>query len=199
MEYSAGSVCKLFWYIETKETVKLLKDNDIDDVKSIVVSNNLYQQKSEERLKREFNAIRERLMSLPESIRFMIIDSDINTSKLVVIISIMATDRLFFEFMYEVFREKLSMDEELLKDSDLNIFFRNKQEQSDICAKWTDKGIKKLKQTFQKYMLEAMLLRNIEGTKTEKTVVKPYIEQELRQELVNNSMEKYLYALTGEK
>lgn len=199
MEYSAGSVCKLFWYIETKETVKLLKDNDIDDVKSIVVSNNLYQQKSEERLKREFNAIRERLMSLPESIRFMITDSDINTSKLVVIISIMATDRLFFEFMYEVFREKLSMDEELLKDSDLNIFFRNKQEQSDICAKWTDKGIKKLKQTFQKYMLEAMLLRNIEGTKTEKTVVKPYIEQELRQELINNGMEKYLYALTGEK
>lgn len=199
MEYSAGSVCKLFWYIETKETVKLLKDNDIDDVKSIVVSNNLYQQKSEERLKREFNAIRERLMSLPESIRFMITDSDINTSKLVVIISIMATDRLFFEFMYEVFREKLSMDEELLKDSDLNIFFRNKQEQSDICAKWTDKGIKKLKQTFQKYMLEAMLLRNIEGTKTEKTVVKPYIEQELRQEIINNGMEKYLYALTGEK
>lgn len=199
MEYSAGSVCKLFWYIETKETVKLLKDNDIDDVKSIVVSNNLYQQKSEERLKREFNAIRERLMSLPESIRLMITDSDINTSKLIVIISIMATDRLFFEFMYEVYREKLSMDEELLKDSDLNVFFRNKQEQSDICAKWTDKGIKKLKQTFQKYMLEAMLLRNIEGTKTEKAIVKPYIEQDLRQELINNGMEKYLYALTGEK
>ena len=199
MEYSAGSVCKLFWYIETKETVKLLRDNDIDDVKSMVVSNNLFQQKSEERLKREFNAIKERLTSLPESLRFMIDDSDINTSKLIVLISIMATDRLFFELMYEVFREKIRMEEETLKDSDLNVFFRSKQEQSDVCAKWTDSAIRKLKQTFQKYMLEAQLLKNLEASKSEKEVIKPYIEQELRQELIENNMEKYLYALTGEK
>lgn len=199
MEYSAGSVCKLFWYIETKETVKLLRDNDIDDVKSMVVSNNLFQQKSEERLKREFNAIKERLTSLPESLRFMIDDSDINTSKLIVLISIMASDRLFFEFMYEVFREKIRMEEEVLKDSDLNIFFRSKQEQSEVCAKWTDKGIKKLKQTFQKYMLEASLLRNSDGSRDEKIVVKPYIDMELREELLKNGMDKYLYALTGEK
>lgn len=199
MDYSAGSVCKLFWYIETKETVKLMKDNDIDKIKEIVISNNLYQQKSVERLKREFNSIKERMLILPESIRTMVSDADINTSKIVVLIGIMATDRLFFEFMYEVFREKLRMEDDILKDSDLNIFFRNKQEQSDVCAKWTESGIKKLKQTFQKYMLEALILRNIEGTKTEKNVVKPYIEMELREELLNNNMEKYLYALTGEK
>lgn len=35
MEYSAGSVSKLFWYIETKETVKLLKDKSIDEVKNL--------------------------------------------------------------------------------------------------------------------------------------------------------------------
>lgn len=48
-------------------------------------------------------------------------------------------------------------------------------------------------------MLEALILRNIEGTKTEKNVVKPYIEMELREELLNKNMDKYLYALTGEK
>lgn len=125
MEYSAGSVCKLFWYIETKETVKLMKNNDIDNVKEMVISENLYQQKSEERLKRESNSIKERMLILPESIRTMVSDADINTSKIVVLIGIMATDRLFFEFMYEVFREKLRMEDDILKDSDLNIFFRN--------------------------------------------------------------------------
>ncbi len=197
MEYSAGSVSKLFWYIETKETVKLLKDKSIDEVKNIVISDNLYQQKSEDRLNREFSVISKRIMSLPESLRYMISDADIMTSKLIVIISIMATDRLFFELMYEVFREKIRMEEETLKDSDLNVFFRSKQEQSDVCAKWTDSAIKKLKQTFQKYMLEAQLLKNSEVSKSEKVVIKPYIEQELRQELVANDMEKYLYALTG--
>lgn len=199
MEYSAGSVSKLFWYIETKETVKLLKDKSIDEVKDIVVSDNLYQQKSEDRLNREFSVISKRIMSLPESLRYMIYDADIMTSKLIVIISIMATDRLFFELMYEVFREKIRMEEEALKDSDLNVFFRSKQEQSDVCAKWTDSAIKKLKQTFQKYMIEAQLLKTSEASKSEKVVIKPYIEQELRQELIANNMEKYLYALTGEK
>lgn len=197
MEYSAGSVSKLFWYIETKETVKLLKDKSIDEVKNIVISDNLYQQKSEDRLNREFSVISKRIMSLPESLRYMISDADIMTSKLIVLISIMATDRLFFELMYEVFREKIRMEEETLKDSDLNVFFRSKQEQSDVCAKWTDSAIKKLKQTFQKYMLEAQLLKNSEISKSEKVVIKPYIEQELRQELMANDMEKYLYALTG--
>lgn len=197
MEYSAGSVSKLFWYIETKETVKLLKDKSIDDVKDIVVSDNLYQQRSEDRLNREFSVISKRVMSLPESLMYMISDADIMTSKLIVLISIMATDRLFFELMYEVFREKIRMEEETLKDSDLNVFFRCKQEQSDVCAKWTDSAIKKLKQTFQKYMLEAQLLKNSETSKSEKVVIKPYIEQELRQELMANDMEKYLYALTG--
>ena len=197
MEYSAGSVSKLFWYIETKETVKLLKDKSLDEVKNLVISDNLYQQKSEDRLNREFSVISKRIMSLPESLRYMISDADIMTSKLIVLISIMATDRLFFELMYEVFREKIRMEEETLKDSDLNVFFRSKQEQSDVCAKWTDSAIKKLKQTFQKYMLEAQLLKNSEISKSEKVVIKPYIEQELRQELMANDMEKYLYALTG--
>ena len=199
MEYSAGSVSKLFWYIETKETVKLLKDKSLDEVKNLVISDNLYQQKSEDRLNREFSVISKRIMSLPESLRYMISDADIMTSKLIVLISIMATDRLFFELMYEVFREKIRMEEEILKDSDLNVFFRSKQEQSDVCAKWTDSAIKKLKQTFQKYMLEAQLLKNSEASKSEKVVIKPYIEQELRQGLMANDMEKYLYALTGEK
>ena len=199
MEYSAGSVSKLFWYIETKETVKLLKDKSLDEVKNLVISDNLYQQKSEDRLNREFSVISKRIMSLPESLRYMISDADIMTSKLIVLISIMATDRLFFELMYEVFREKIRMEEETLKDSDLNMFFRSKQEQSDVCAKWTDSAIKKLKQTFQKYMLEAQLLKNSESSKPEKIVIKPYIEQELRQGLMSNDMEKYLYALTGDK
>ncbi len=199
MEYSAGSVSKLFWYIETKETVKLLKDKSLDEVKNLVISDNLYQQKSEDRLNREFSVISKRIMSLPESLRYMISDADIMTSKLIVLISIMATDRLFFELMYEVFREKIRMEEETLKDSDLNMFFRSKQEQSDVCAKWTDSAIKKLKQTFQKYMLEAQLLKNSESSKSEKIVIKPYIEQELRQGLMSNDMEKYLYALTGDK
>ena len=37
------------------------------------------------------------------------------------------------------------------------------------------------------------------GTVTKVTLVKPYVEEELRAILLRNDMEKYLYALTGER
>ena len=48
MEYSAGNVSNLFWYIETKETVRLLKNKSIYEVKDMVISDNLYQQKQKQ-------------------------------------------------------------------------------------------------------------------------------------------------------
>lgn len=199
LKYSAGGVSKLLWYIETKETVKLFQKHSIDETRNIVISNNLYSQKSEDRLKREFSEIRKRMENLPLGIRNMIVSSDLATSKLIVLIGVMATDRMFFELMYEVYRRKLHMGDETLKQSDMNIFFRNKQNQSEDVSKWSDKAIAKLKQTYQKYMLEAGVLDNIEGNAVMKKICRPYIEQELREKLLSNSLDKYLYSLTGEK
>lgn len=52
------------------------------------------------------------------------IDLDINTAKIIALKEAMATDILFFELMYEVYRIKLNMDEDALKDADLNMFFK---------------------------------------------------------------------------
>ena len=106
----------------------------------------------------------------------------------------MATDRLLFELVYEVYRDKLFMGEEMLTDADLNVFFKNKQDQSEKVAGMSDASIKKLKQTYCKYMFETGLLT---GKVTERKVVRPYIEQELRDELQKNAMGQYLAALTG--
>ena len=103
--------------------------------------------------------------------------------------------RLLFELVNEVYREKLKFAEEEIKEADINIFFQTKAEQSEKSANWSEAGIKKLKQTYLKYMLEAGLLK--EGDKGSKIVTKPYIEEALRQELLTNHLEKYLYALTG--
>ena len=54
-KYSAGGVSKLLWYIETKETMKLFQEHSIDETREIVITNNLYSQKSEDRLKRSYH------------------------------------------------------------------------------------------------------------------------------------------------
>lgn len=199
LKYSAGGVSKLLWYAETKETVKLLQKYNTDQAKDIVMSENLYSQKSEDRLKREFNEIKKRVENLPISIRDRIVSSDLTTSRLIVFIGAMTTDRMLFELIYEVYRRKLHMGDETLKQSDINVFFRNKQEQNEDVAKWSEKAVAKLKQTYQKYMLEAGIIESIEGNASEKKISRPYIDQDLREELLSNGMDKYLYSLNGEK
>ena len=108
----------------------------------------------------------------------------------------MASDRLLFDLMYEVYRQKLYLGETNITDADLNIFFKDKKDQNEKVAAITDTSVKKLKQVYCKYMFEAGLLT---GKVTEKQVSKPYIDPDLRFALQRNAMDKYLAALTGEK
>ncbi len=196
MEYSASATKHLFWFVETRETARLMEDLDISEVRQKVIEENLYQQKSSSRLINEFGCIKKRLLSLPEELRSMMVSSDLGTGKLIAFIGCMSSDRLLFDLMYEVYRDKLFLGETNISDADLNIFFKDKQSQNDKVAAITDTSIKKLKQVYCKYMFEAGLLT---GTTSERKISKPYIDQGLKEALLGNGMEKYLVVFTGEK
>ncbi len=197
MEYSAASVKFLLWFVETRETIRLLQDNTMDEVKTIIYENNIYQQKSKTRQVSEFSCIKRRIEAISGELANLMLIVDVNTAKLIALIAAMASDRILFELVYEVYRNKLYMGETEFKDSDLNIFFTKKAEQSDVVASWTEATVKKLKQTYTKYLIEAGLIQKID--QNEKKVTKPYIDLELRNTLLATGMEKYLYALTGER
>lgn len=64
------------------------------EIVELAISDNIYQVESEYRSKTIANSIYTRLISLPEDILEAIVNSDITTSKILVLISIMKTDRL---------------------------------------------------------------------------------------------------------
>ena len=196
MEYNASATKHLFWFVETRETARLLGNHSMDEARQIVIDENLYQQKSESRLINEFGCIKKRLEALPEELQRMMVTADLGTGKLIAFIGCMASDRLLFDLMYEVYRQKLYLGELSITDADLNIFFKDKKDQNEKVAAITDTSVKKLKQVYCKYMFEAGLLT---GRVTEKQVSKPYIDPDLRFALQRNAMDKYLAALTGEK
>lgn len=196
MEYNASATKYLFWFVETRETARLLGSRSMDEVRQIVIEENLYQQKSESRLINEFGCIKSRLESLPEELRRMMVTSDINTGKLIAFVGCMASDRLLFDLMYEVYRNKIYLGETNITDADLNIFFKDKQDQNEKVAAITDTSVKKLKQVYCKYMFEAGLLT---GKISEKRINKPYIDPDLRFALQRNAMDRYLAAITGER
>ncbi len=47
MEYNASATKHLFWYVETRETARLFAAHTMDEIKQIVIDDNLYQQKSD--------------------------------------------------------------------------------------------------------------------------------------------------------
>ena len=49
MEYSAGNVSNLLWFVEMRETAKLLQNYDVKEVQRMVLDDNIYQQNTEKR------------------------------------------------------------------------------------------------------------------------------------------------------
>lgn len=195
MEYSAASVKFLLWYVETKETAKLMQKYDKKQIHQMVIEENIYQQNSPARAQSEYTCIMKRLEALPEELVQKIITADIQTAKIITFISCMKTDRLLFEFMYEVYRKKVHYGEKNISDADFNIFFQDKRAQSEKVSGFSDATMKKLRQVFTKYMLEAGILS---GKPSEKVIVHPYIDSEVREILLRNGMEQYYKSLTGE-
>ncbi|WP_071907986.1 DUF1819 family protein [Methanobacterium congolense] len=197
MKYSAGLISKSFWYLESKKTARYMLDGlTREEIRDLAIKDNIYQVESEYRAKNLANAIYTRLNSLPEIILKDVVDSDVATSKVLVLISIMKTDRLFFEFMHEVFRNNIILGDLTIKDRDLNLFFQEKKVQSEIVDKWVDKTIKKLKSRYLTVLGYAGVIR----TNTDKReIIVPFIDYKIKQKLIDNNMAPYLYAITGEK
>ena len=197
MKYSAGLVSKSFWYLESKKTARYMLDRlNREEIRDLAIKDNIYQVESEYRAKRMANAIYTRLNSLPEILLRDVVDSDVTTSKVLVLISIMKTDRLFFEFMYEVFRNNIILGDYSIKDRDMNIFFEEKKSQSETLNKWVESTIKRLKSEYIKMIKEAGLLK-VDSDKRE--VMVPLFDYNVKQHLRDNNMTPYVYAITGEK
>lgn len=196
MEYSAGSVKYLLWFIETRETARLLKDHSPDEVKSMVLSENIYQQKDRSRLISEYGCIIRRLNAIPSELVDLMLQTDVSTARIIVLISAMASDRALYELMYEVYREKLRLGEDEFTDVDFVRFFDSKAEQNGTVASWTDATRRKLRQVYSRMLAEAGLLR-LDGKR--RYITRPYIDISLRDVMCSNGMEQYISALTGER
>lgn len=97
MEYNAASVKFLLWHVETKETAKLLQEHSFDEIRRMVLEDNIYQQKSRERAQSEFSCIKKRLQALNQrNCSKILIRQIFKSTKIITFIACMVTDRLLF-------------------------------------------------------------------------------------------------------
>jgi hypothetical protein len=96
--------------------------------------------------------------------------------------------------MYEVYREKIILGDATLDESDINIYMKNKQSQSDKVASWEDCTIKKLVNSYFNFLSDAgFILREGKVNK----ITPPILDNEVEQHLLELGMKNYLQAITG--
>ena len=126
-----------------------------------------------------------RAKTLDDTMIKLFMSSDLSTQKLINLVCILRLDRLFFEFVYEVYRDKNKLGERTINMNDVSIYFKNKEVQSTDIAVWKDTTLKKLANCYLNFMTDANLLTVVSK---ERTITPP---------IVDAALERYLKA-TGE-
>lgn len=193
--YSAGLMSQSFWFIEIKKLIGLMMDGKSEqEIKISCIEGNLFGAAKEYRARRMYGYLWNRVKKLDPYLIELFTESDVATQKLINLIAILKGDRLFFEFLYEVYREKAILGITKLQSADVNIFFRDKEIQSENIAAWNDSTKRKLGAVYLNYMCDANLL-TVVGNK--KTITPPILDIKLQRYLENSGNTAILKAITG--
>ncbi|MDY0234733.1 MAG: DUF1819 family protein [Gudongella sp.] len=195
-EYSAGMVKFPYWFVEFKKMISMLNEGmTFDEIKKKNLEDNIFSATTEDRAIMTYSTVSKRAKTLNEAYIKLFPELDVTNQKLVLLIAIMKSDVLFFEFMYEVFREKLIMGIDDLEEKDFSIFLKNKQMQSERVAKWKDYTLKRLAGAYKTVLIESGVLENyVDGSRK---IKKPIMDISLEELLKENNQGIYLNILQG--
>ncbi|RDW17505.1 DUF1819 domain-containing protein [Oceanobacillus arenosus] len=197
LQYRSTIKSKPYFYLETKQLSGLIVQglNELE-INEHVINLNIFQVKSESRKKEIASTILKRLTALDTYLIDKIITSDVETSKLIVLYSILKTDRLFYEFMHEIFREKIVYRDLQLTDRDFHTYFEAKRQQSETVAEWKEYTFYKLQQVYVRILFEAGLLKNQKGNRE---IEIPIINPDVLDHIRNSDDGRYINVIAGEK
>ena len=194
-EYSAGAVKHSFWFMEFRNEVKLLSEGkNFEDIKELCRNENIFAASTSGRAAQIFNTVSSRIKAMGDGFYPVFLNGDISTQKIFNLAAIMANDTLFFDFVYEVIREKMIIGCNEYKPGDLNNFFRDKQLQSEKAAGWTDATFTRLGKSYNTFLFESGMT---DRGKDVRKIFRPILEPDMEKWFIDNDMEPMVRALSG--
>lgn len=180
-KYSSSLNGAQFMLYEFTQIVKLKEQGLTDDeIKKVVMNENILQQDKVSSTKRRLRYLLPRVNVLDETLRRFVIQGPIEYRKVINLYSILKTDRLFYEFMNEVIREKFQIHNYLFEKKDLNAFFAYKAEQDEYLRSWSDSTVQRLKQVFVKILEEVGILADRKTGELRRLMIDEALKNHLR-------------------
>ena len=177
-KYRTALMNRPFMNIESKRIAEMMLQGKSEEERRYeAVELNAIQMPSLDRRKTSYKEISHRLSFLDDFLLEKFMNSDADTAKAILAYAILQADQLYYEFMREIYLEKiLLLQKDLAKKEVINFLYK-KAEQSEVVAKWADNTKERLAVGFIQMMRESgFILSNHE----EHQVKRPLINQSVR-------------------
>ena len=194
-DYSAKLTGEPFLYKETKIIAEYLLNGENPLVlKKRNVEENLIMQKTKGSITRSNSPIFRRLGIMDKDMMREFVESDIDTSKHILLYSIMKTDRLVLDFMLDVYKDKILMRKEYIEKYDIDNWYEEKCILSQTLNEKTETTRAKLKQVIMKILQDSGLVIK---EKTNFRIIRPLLKEKFIALLDKNGDVDYAKAIGG--
>lgn len=186
------------WYRETRQAVEMIIDEHktLTEMKRLSERENVFNAASASRANEIRTVVARRIQAVNDLFLHKFLGQDTQTQKILCIVMVMLTDRMFFEFMDLVYREKLITNSFVLQDSDMIGYIHSVQDRETYASKWTDAGIRKVRDNYKAILKEAGL---ISDNGMERKIIKPIIKSEIKDFLIAEGIGRIEKILAGER
>lgn len=193
--YSSAIKKTPFKYVISRKIAKLMLDGlNREEIFEQCCDHNVIEIESPERRREITGVVYERLCALDSHLLSTFHFGDVVTSKFLLVYAIAKTDALFFDFLFEVYREALLGEKQYLSINDFDTFFASKKQTDLIVAKWGTFTLKCLTKGYRNILVESGL-----GQRNRKTIIvqRIMIHPEIEEYLASIGQSEYLQAILG--
>ena len=196
LEYTATNMARPFWIREMIIGATLKQEGYSDkEIRQKSYEENIFQARSENAKVKVASGVIARLNALDDFLIDMLCKCNIESANQIAIYSIMKTDKFFFDYMNEIYKDKIILKDYKIQDSDVKIFIHRKQEQIPQVAAWVDTTVKRLTSQYGTYLKDANF---IDKKKDFMEIITPIIDRSIIEHLIEIGDEIYVKAMIGE-
>lgn len=194
--YSSAIKKTPFKYTIAKKIAKLMLEGmDRNEVFKKCFDENFIEVDSLQRRREITNVVYERLLTLDRYLLDQFYNGDVDTSKFILVYAISKRDPLFFDFMFEVYRDALLSDSHYISIDDFDLFFESKRQSNPIVAKWGNFTFDCLSKGYRNILVDSGLgHREKRNIIVDKAMIHPDVEEHIK--LLHET--EYLQALLGD-
>ena len=194
-DYCAKLTGEPFLYNETKIIASyLLEGYNIEELRKKNIEENLIKYKSPKSIIRVNSPIFKRISKMNQEMLYEFVHSDIQNSKHILLYTIMKTDKLIHDFIFEIYKDKLMMRKETIEKFEIDNWYQEKCIFSQTLKERSETTAKKLKQVIMKIMQDSGLVQK-ENNKYK--IIRPLLKENYIHMLDKNKDLEYAKAIGG--